>query len=202
MRCWALRKPSSAGGRWTTDLVSGDWRVVRVQLLARFRVALGWVFGPLVLLLAEPTTASLAVGFAIALVGEALRFWAAGHLNKSREVTSSGPYRWFSHPLYVGSSIMGLGLGVASHSLIAIGLIALYLALTLTAAMRSEEAHLRRVFGEYYDRFKRGELLRDTESQRRFSFAQAMANHEPRAVAGLLVAWLLLFAKATYNGMF
>ena len=171
-------------------------------LLARFRVALGWVFGPLVLLLAEPTTASLAVGFAIAVAGEALRFWAAGHLNKSREVTSSGPYRWVSHPLYVGSSIMGLGVGIASHSVIAIGLIALYLALTLTAAVRTEEAHLRRLFGDYYDRFKRGELLRDTESQRRFSVAQAIANHEPRAVAGLLVAWLLLFLKATYNGMF
>ena len=31
--------------------------------------------------------------------------------NKAREVTSSGPYRWFAHPLYVGSSIMGAGLG-------------------------------------------------------------------------------------------
>lgn len=173
-----------------------------MQLLARFRVALGWVFAPLVLLLAEPTTASLLVGLAIALAGEALRFWAAGHLNKSREVTASGPYRWFSHPLYVGSSIMGLGLGIASHSLIAIGLIALYLAITLTAAIRSEEAYLRRLFGEYYDRFKRGELLRDTQAQRRFSLAQAVANHEPRALAGLVAAWLLLFFKATYNGMF
>ncbi len=51
-----------------------------------------------------------------AIAGEALRIWAAGHLNKSREVTSSGPYRWFAHPLYVGSSIMGVGLAVASGS--------------------------------------------------------------------------------------
>jgi protein-S-isoprenylcysteine O-methyltransferase Ste14 len=173
-----------------------------MQLLARFRVALGWVFGPLVFLLAEPTIASLLVGLAIALVGEGLRFWAAGHLNKSREVTASGPYRWFSHPLYVGSSVMGFGFGIASHSLIAIAIIAFYLAVTLTAAIRSEEAYLRRLFGDHYDRFKRGELLRDTESRRRFSFGQALANREPRAIAGLVVAWLLLLMKATYNGMF
>ena len=179
-----------------------DWSMIRLRLLARFRVALGWVFGPLVLLLAEPTTASLAVGLAIAAVGESLRFWAAGHLNKSREVTSSGPYRWFSHPLYVGSSIMGLGLGVASHSAIAIGIIALYLATTLTAAIRSEEAYLRGVFGDSSDRFKRGEVMRDGERARRFSLARARANHEPRAVAGLVLAWLLLALKATYNGMF
>jgi len=173
-----------------------------VQLLARFRVALGWVFGPLVLLLAEPTPPSLVVGFAIAAAGESLRFWAAGHLNKSREVTSSGPYRWFSHPLYVGSSIMGLGFGIASHSLIALGIIALYLVTTLRAAVRSEEAFLRQLFGDHYDRFKRGELLRDHESHRRFSVAQALANHEMRAVAGLVFVWLLLFLKATYNRMF
>ena len=172
-----------------------------MQLLARFRVALGWVFAPLVMLVAEPTIASLVAGFAIAVAGEGLRFWAAGHLNKAREVTTSGPYQWFSHPLYVGSAIMGLGVGVASHSLIAIGLIALYLALTLTAAVRSEEAFLRRAFGDRYDRFKRGELPRD-EDTRRFSLTQAIANHEPRAVIGLALAWLLLFLKATYNGSF
>jgi protein-S-isoprenylcysteine O-methyltransferase Ste14 len=181
--------------------MTDDWRLIRLQLLARFRVALGWVFGPLVFLLAEPTDASLVAGLAIALVGESLRFWAAGHLNKSREVTASGPYRWFAHPLYVGSSIMGLGVGVASHSLIAIGIVALYLAVTLTAAIRHEEAHLRRLFGDRYDRFKRGDL-QDAGAQRRFSVAQAFANHEPRAVVGLAIVWLLLFFKATYNGMF
>jgi protein-S-isoprenylcysteine O-methyltransferase Ste14 len=176
--------------------MTGDWRVISLQLLARFRVALGWVFGPLVLLLAEPTIASLIVGFAIAVAGESLRFWAAGHLNKAREVTASGPYRWFSHPLYVGSSIMGLGVGLASHNVIALALIALYLALTLTAAIRSEELFLRRTFGEDYDRFKRGEFVRDPNAARRFSLAQAIANHEPRAAAGLAIAWVLLLLKA------
>jgi len=179
-----------------------NWRLIRLQLLARFRVALGWVFGPLVLLLAEPTTASLVVGFVIAVAGESLRFWAAGHLNKAREVTASGPYRWFSHPLYVGSSMMGAGVGIASHNLIAIALIASYLGLTLMAAIRSEEAYLRRTFGDAYDRFKRGELVRDANASRRFSLAQAMANHEPRAAAGLAIVWLLLVWKATYNGVF
>ena len=28
------------------------------------------------------------------LAGEALRLWAAGHLEKGKEVTRSGPYRW------------------------------------------------------------------------------------------------------------
>ena len=137
----------------------------------------------------------------MALLGEGLRVWAAGHLNKSREVTSSGPYRWFAHPLYVGSSIMGAGLAVASATVIAAIAIALYLVVTLTAAIRSEENFLRTAFGGEYDRYRRRQASGAGDA-RRFSAARAIANHEHRAAIGLAVAVLLLLLKATYNGMF
>ena len=165
------------------------------------RVTLGFAAGVLVLALARPTAFSLAVGTVIALLGELLRVWAAGHLNKSREVTSSGPYRWFAHPLYVGSSIMGAGLALASSSLLAAVVIALYLGMTLTAAIRSEENFLRTAFGDEYDQYRRRESSR-AGGERRFSTARAIANHEHRAAIGLAVAVLLLLLKATYNGMF
>jgi len=170
--------------------------------LARLRVPLGFVFGALVLVLARPTRPTLISGAAIACLGEALRIWAAGHLNKAREVTSSGPYRWFAHPLYVGSSVMGVGLAVATGRVAAAVLIGAYLGATLTAAVRSEEAFLRRAFGDRYDRYRRGGASggsADGNGARRFSLAQAIANREHRAVAGLLAAMLLLLLKATYN---
>src|SRR5688572_17491772 len=113
-----------------------------VSLLARMRVALGFVFGVLVLILAQPTGRSLTIGMSIAACGEAIRFWAAGHLHKAREVTASGPYRIVSHPLYVGSTVMGLGLAIACSSVPVAVLIAIYLSTTLTAAIKSEEAFL------------------------------------------------------------
>ena len=58
-------------------------------LIARFRVTIGFTCAVFVLWLAEPTGASLAVGTSIAVLGELLRIWGAGHLNKSREVTMS-----------------------------------------------------------------------------------------------------------------
>jgi len=189
-----------------------DERRSLLARVARLRVALGFVFGAVVLGLAEPTAMSLAVGLSIAAGGEAIRVWAAGHLNKSREVTSSGPYRWCAHPLYVGSSVMGVGLAVASANLVVAGLIATYLTVTLTAAVRTEEAFLRRTFGDGYDRYKRGggpgadttdaASRRASGHDRPYSFAQARANREYRAVIGFGVAVLLLILKATYNGMF
>ena len=169
-----------------------------MTLLARRRVALGFVCGAATLVFAQPTPRSIAVGMSIAAAGELLRIWAAGHLHKSQEVTASGPYRWVAHPLYVGSSIMGAGLAVACASVLVAVLIAVYLAVTLTAAVRSEEAFLRRTFPDGYDRYRRG----DAQPQQRFAFAQAMANREHRAVVGLVVVALLLIWKATYNGVF
>jgi protein-S-isoprenylcysteine O-methyltransferase Ste14 len=170
-----------------------------MELLVRFRVALGWVFAPLVLILANPSSESILVGTIVGLVGECIRIWAAGHLNKAREVTSSGPYRFFRHPLYVGSSMMGAGLAIASASPIAAGLIALYLGVTLRAAIRTEEAFLRRTFGEQYRRYRSERVV---DRARRFSLAQAMANKEYRALLGLVGAMLLLVLKATYNDTF
>ncbi|MEQ1727694.1 MAG: isoprenylcysteine carboxylmethyltransferase family protein [Vicinamibacterales bacterium] len=174
------------------------------RTLARLRVPLGFLFAVLVIVLARPTGSTLVVGGAIALAGEALRIWAAGHLNKSREVTQSGPYGYCAHPLYVGSSVMGVGLALASGSLWVVVLIALYLGSTITAAIRSEEAFLRQKFGEQYDRYRRGDAgARDSAAAtRRFSAAQARANHEYRAMIGVVLAVLLLSLKAAYTGAF
>jgi protein-S-isoprenylcysteine O-methyltransferase Ste14 len=169
------------------------------ELLARLRTRLGLLFGVAALWFAQPTLRSIALGGVIAALGEALRIWAAGHLHKSREVTASGPYRWFSHPLYVGSSVLGVGLAVASANVVTTALTAIYLAATIAAAVRTEEAFLRRQFGDAYKRYKSGEVARPP---RRFSLARAIANGEHRTLAGTAAVVLLLVLKATYNGLF
>jgi len=177
-----------------------------LHILARLRVTLGFVFGAVVLTLAAPTPRSMVIGISLAAVGELIRIWAAGHLNKAREVTTSGPYRWMAHPLYVGSSVMGVGLAIACGSVPVAILIAVYLSTTVTAAIKSEQAYLRRTFGEQYDLYLSGiaakRLASANRPQRRFSLAQAMANREYRAIAGFIVAVLLLALKATYNDVF
>jgi protein-S-isoprenylcysteine O-methyltransferase Ste14 len=167
-----------------------------VTQLARWRVPLGFAFAVLVLWLARPTPLLLAAGAGVAALGEALRIWAAGHLNKSREVTCSGPYRWFAHPLYVGSSVMGAGLAIASGSVIVALLIVIYLGATIGAAIRSEEAFLRAKFGAGYEAWRRG-AASPGDAARRFSTAQAIANREYRALAGVVAAMLLLWLKAS-----
>jgi protein-S-isoprenylcysteine O-methyltransferase Ste14 len=162
------------------------------RLLTRFRVTLGFLLSALVLWLATPDWSTWTAGAAVAVCGELLRVWAAGHLEKSREVTSSGPYRHLRHPLYTGSALIGLGVAIASRS-VAVGvIIGVYVALTLSAARRSEEAHLREKFGDAYDAYAQ---RRAAPIERRFSWDRALRNREHHTMAGLLAGFALLAIK-------
>ena len=141
--------------------------------IARYRVRLGFVAAAIALWLATPARQSLVAGAAIAFVGEAIRIWAAGHLEKGREVTASGPYRLTRHPLYVGSAVIGVGFAIASASVVVSLLVAIYLGVTIVAAIRGEERHLTEKFGNAYPEYRDG---RAAAAPRRFSVARAMAN--------------------------
>jgi protein-S-isoprenylcysteine O-methyltransferase Ste14 len=155
-------------------------------------VTLGFAAAVVAFLLARPTWRSLAVGFVVAAIGEGIRVWAAGHLEKGREVTRSGPYRWTRHPLYAGSAILAVGVVIASRSGVVALLAALYIGATIPAAIRTEEAYLRRTFGDTYDRYANNQ---SAPMDRRFSLERARRNREYRAVAGLCTGFALLALK-------
>ena len=160
--------------------------------LARRRVTLGFLAGGGVLVLARPTWASWTAGLAVALAGEALRVWAAGHLQKRREVTRTGPYAWMRHPLYVGSSLIAAGVAVASASASVAVLVAVYMIVTIQAAVRTEEAFLARTFGDTYAEYCEA---RAEPMQRAFSLARARHNREHRPVLGLALGFTILALK-------
>lgn len=164
--------------------------------LARWRVTLGFLSGAAALWLATPAWTTLAIGGVVAVLGEAVRVWAAGHLEKSREVTNSGPYRVTRHPLYLGSSIIGAGMAIACANLWVAALAALYLGTTITAAMRAEEAHLREKFGDAYDAYAE---RRAAPVARAWSWARAVHNREHHTMAGVALALAALAAKVAWG---
>jgi len=160
--------------------------------MARVRVTAGFIVAVAAFWFARPSWVSLGAGAVVGLAGEAVRCWASGHLEKGLEVTNSGPYRFSRHPLYVGSSLLGLGFAGASRQPLVVALVVLYLGVWLSVAARLEEATLRAKFGDAYDRYAGGVA---TPTPRRFSFARARRNGELQAVLGLVAALALLAVK-------
>jgi protein-S-isoprenylcysteine O-methyltransferase Ste14 len=124
-----------------------------VRLTATFAFVLALV------LLARPRPVEVAIGFSIAAVGEAIRIWAAGHLLKTKELITSGPYRYTRNPLYFGRLLILIGLCVmcrlpyqANWIMLAVGF-AVFFFYYLPRKERVEPARLRATHGEAYDRY-------------------------------------------------
>lgn len=165
-----------------------------VSRLARWRVPLGFSVAGAAAFLAAPTPTSWWVGTMVALPGALLRLWAAGHIEKGREITRSGPYRYVRHPLYLGSALLGAGFAIVSTSALVMVLALCYLGLTLAAAIRTEEATLDARFPGQYAAYRAGAV---SPAERRFAWERAWRNREYRALSGFVVAFAFLWWKAT-----
>ncbi len=174
--------------REVTPLPVSAW-LIRV---ARLRVTVGFGVAAAAFWLARPSWLSLGLGATVALVGESLRVWAAGHLEKELEVTTFGPYRWMRHPLYVGSSLLGAGFAVAARHPVPAALVVMYLAVSLSVAVRLEEATLRAKFGDTYDHYLAGTAGR---THRPYSLDRARRNGEAQTVLGVLAGLATLAMK-------
>jgi protein-S-isoprenylcysteine O-methyltransferase Ste14 len=118
--------------------------------LSRLRVPLGYAAFALVLVLARPRRESVAAGIALAVLGEGLRIWASGHIEKTQRLATGGPYAHTRNPLYVGSALLALGVAVASASPFVVLAVAAYFAVLYPAVIREESAFLAARFPEEY----------------------------------------------------
>ena len=108
---------------------------------------------------ARPTPWTVALGFPLVAAGEAVRFWAAGHLRKTVELITSGPYRYTRNPLYLGRLLIFTGLCVMTRlpwSLNWVVLVlgwAVFFGYYLPRKERVEPARLREMHGPAYQAY-------------------------------------------------
>jgi len=122
--------------------------------VARLRVPAGFVLVAAFLYLASPDERSLAIGVPVAFAGLLLRGWAAGHLEKNRQLAVSGPYAHVRNPLYLGAIVALIGWTLLLRSVvlaIATGLMVIHFAFVA----RWEERELLSRFGEAYEAYRR-----------------------------------------------
>ena len=173
---------------------------------SRLRVSLGWALGILVFALARPTPRSLALGLPLVALGEIVRLWASGHIEKTQVLATGGPYAHTRNPLYFGSVLLALGLAVAAASVWVAGAVVLYFAAFYPSVMREEANFLRSKFPEEYRAWEAGvpgflpRIVPAGPRTSRFSWARVRANKEWRTAAALPVVAALLWARGLLTG--
>lgn len=129
----------------------------------------------------------------MAALGQLIRIWASGHIQKTRLLATGGPYAHTRNPLYVGSVLMAVGLLAASRHPVSVTAGLAYLAIFYPAIMREEAKFLRGKFpNEYHDWAKHvplffPRLLPAGPRASTFDFARLRANHEWRSLLGMAV---------------
>ena len=101
--------------------------------------------------------AAQAAGFALVVAGTLWRMWASVFIagRKDVELVEAGPYARCRHPLYFGSLVAALGLGLSTRSLVLAIAVPLSMAALAGLAMRREERLLAGRFGSQWQDYRR-----------------------------------------------
>jgi protein-S-isoprenylcysteine O-methyltransferase Ste14 len=95
---------------------------------------------------AGPDSGTVAIGLALAVVGQVFRVYAAGFIHKNKQLASSGPYALVRHPLYLGNFLILVGFTIASANLyVTIGVVLFFL-IWYPAAIAYEDSKLENIF--------------------------------------------------------
>ena len=180
--------------------------VGKPPFLVRRRTTFTWV-APLLLLAAALTLrhrdggwAAYWAGIGLVVLGETVRFWAAGYIAKDAEIATGGPYAHVRNPLYFGSLLLALGYGLVSGlGAWGVGAMLLLFLVFHLAAIAYEETYLKATFGAPYKEYLRQvpRLLPSpwprTHGAGRYQWAQAVRNREPQS-ALFAAAFVLLLS--------
>ena len=167
--------------------------------VAKLRVPCGFVLVAAFVWLSAPTVHSLAAGLPVAVVGLAVRAWAAGHLEKNLSLAQSGPYAHVRNPLYLGTLTVAAGFVIASHRWELGVLFAAVFLLIYLPVVELEEQHLRSLFPDYADYARRVPKLLPRisgQSEKHFQWSVYRRNREYEALAGFFAGVAVLCFKA------
>jgi protein-S-isoprenylcysteine O-methyltransferase Ste14 len=94
-------------------------------------------------------------GIAMAGFGAAGRAWATSYISgqKLRKLIRTGPYSLCRNPLYFFSTVLGVGIGFCTETLMMPLLIAVVLAVLYYFQIKREELQLSDLFGYEYDAY-------------------------------------------------
>ena len=163
----------------------------------------------LLVIFAKPHLIGIVVGFILIALGEGIRIWAAGHLQKNEALTVTGPYAYVKNPLYIGSILITTGFCIFADNI--------YLLAAATLAFcfhyipykkRVEGDRLRKIFGsqfEDYDQKVPDYIPRWTaysSEKKPWRFREFIENSEEGIVLLNVIGILLILSRPYWSSIF
>ena len=179
-------------------------RDIWARVARRIRVPLSFLAGALYVWLAHPTRSSLIVATITMIPGLLLRALASGHVQKDKQLTTSGPYAYTRNPLYLGSLMLAVGFAIAGRSWWIVAVMVLIFAAIYVPIIAAEERYLRRTFPEYEEYAQQvprmlPRLKPNTNKQGGYSFGRFWKHREYQASVGCALMLAILVVKLLFR---
>ena len=106
----------------------------------------------LLVIIAKPQFPGIWIGMVLIFLGEGIRTWAAGHLQKNEVLTVTGPYAYVKNPLYIGSIFITAGFCILADNIYFLtGAYFMFCFHYIPYKRRVEGNRLRKIFGGQFE---------------------------------------------------
>ena len=106
----------------------------------------------LLIVFARPHSTGILIGLFLIFLGEMIRIWAAGHLQKNEMLTVSGPYSYVKNPLYIGSILITAGFCILADNIYLLAAaFFMFCFHYIPYKKRVEGDRLKKIFGRQYE---------------------------------------------------
>jgi len=123
----------------------------RLRRWSKPRFAIMYPFAIYVIIFGNCDDSSLKLGIPFIIAGELIRLWANCYAIKSEKLTTSGPYAFMRHPLYLGTILLAIGF-ILFLKIYYAGIVLLAaMAVVYYKTIKKEEGMLEAKFKEYAD---------------------------------------------------
>lgn len=168
----------------------------------KLRFAIVYPFGVLIIFFYSPTESHFKLGLPFIIAGLLIRVWANGYAIKMEKFTTSGPYAYVRHPLYLGTMLIALGFTILVRASFAgAGFIAA-MAGVYYRTIKKEEKMLEDKFKDSYLNYKKKipAILPAIFPYRQgekwpFSFKRLVRNHEYKLFFWVLIMVIVFYLK-------
>jgi len=106
----------------------------------------------LLIVFARPHPTGILIGGLFIFLGEMIRLWAAGHLQKNEVLTVTGPYAYVKNPLYIGSIFITAGFCILADNIYLLAAaFFMFCFHYIPYKKRVEGDRLKKIFGDKYE---------------------------------------------------
>ncbi|MFA5339913.1 MAG: isoprenylcysteine carboxylmethyltransferase family protein [Candidatus Omnitrophota bacterium] len=176
----------------------------RLKRWFKLRFAVLYPFAVVFIIFANCDDRSLRYGIWFIAAGELIRMWANGYAIKTEKLTTSGPYAFVRHPLYLGTLLLVTGFVIFLRVYYVGAALLAVMAIVYTGTIKEEEELLGRKFKEYAAYKKRVPALFPTPFPYRegekwgFSLERFFRSQEYKPVLWIAIIIIAFYLKAKF----